>query len=158
PGEYAAMLRPIVERYRVPGEQPPELIFEPGRAVTSSAQILLLGVLSTKPAPAGRTAVILDGGKNLTLPLEWETHQLFPAGKIDNRFAESCALSGPLCHPGDVVAQRKTFPRLVAGDVVAVMDAGAYFIPNQLNFSQPRPAVVMIEDGHVRQVRAREGF
>ena len=158
PSDYAACLLPILERFRVAGEEPPEVILEPGRAITSSAQILLLGVLSTKPAPHGKTAVILDGGKNLTLPLEWETHQIFPAGKMHMPFDETCDLYGPLCHPGDVVAISKPFPRLEAGDVVAVMDAGAYFIPNQLNFSQPRPAVVMIEDGHARPIRARERF
>ena len=44
------------------------------------------------------------------------------------------------------------------GDLVAIMDAGAYFVPNQMNFSNPRPAAVMIKDGFVRQVRDRESF
>lgn len=158
PSDYAAALLPVLERHRVPGETPPEIIFEPGRAVTSSAQILLLSVLSTKTTADGRTAAILDGGKNLTLPLEWETHQIFPVGRMREAAETACDLYGPLCHPGDVVARAKPLPRLQSGDVLAVMDAGAYFIPNQLNFSQPRPAVVMLEDGHVRSIRARERF
>jgi len=43
-------------------------------------------------------------------------------------------------------------------DLVAVMDAGAYFIPNQTNFSNPRPAVVMVEDGTATIIRERESF
>jgi len=158
PADYAEALLPILEQNCVAGEAPPEIVFEPGRAVTSSAQILLLSVLSTKTTADGRTAAILDGGKNLTLPLEWETHQIFPAGRMREAADQPCDLYGPLCHPGDIIARSKPLPRLQAGDVLAVMDAGAYFIPNQLNFSQPRPAVVMLEDGHVRSIRARERF
>jgi diaminopimelate decarboxylase len=38
------------------------------------------------------------------------------------------------------------------------MDAGAYFIPNQMNFSNPRPAVVSVENGEAQLVRQRESF
>jgi diaminopimelate decarboxylase len=44
------------------------------------------------------------------------------------------------------------------GDVIAVMDAGAYFIPNQMNFSNPRAAAVAVREGVAREVRARETF
>jgi diaminopimelate decarboxylase len=38
------------------------------------------------------------------------------------------------------------------------MDAGAYFIPNQMNFSNPRPAVVMVHQGEAKLLRSREDF
>jgi diaminopimelate decarboxylase len=38
------------------------------------------------------------------------------------------------------------------------MDAGAYFVPNQMNFSQPRPAAVMLEQGVPALIRRRERF
>ena len=38
------------------------------------------------------------------------------------------------------------------------MDAGAYFIPNQMNFSNPRPAAVMVKPDGWDVVRARESF
>jgi diaminopimelate decarboxylase len=65
---------------------------------------------------------------------------------------------GPLCHPGDIVVQNRDLPRLEVGDVLAVMDAGAYFIPNQMNFSNPRPAAVMIANGKAEVIRGRESF
>jgi diaminopimelate decarboxylase len=49
-------------------------------------------------------------------------------------------------------------PELHPGDVLAVMDAGAYFVPNQMNFSNPRPAAVMVHDGTHRLIRDRETF
>ena len=67
-------------------------------------------------------------------------------------------MCGPLCHPADVVVAQRQLPRLAAGDLLAVMDAGAYFIPNQMNFSNPRPAVVMLADGVPRLIRERESF
>jgi diaminopimelate decarboxylase len=38
------------------------------------------------------------------------------------------------------------------------MDAGAYFVPNQMNFSNPRPAAVMVYQGHHELIRRRETF
>jgi diaminopimelate decarboxylase len=38
------------------------------------------------------------------------------------------------------------------------MDAGAYFISNQMNFSNPRPAMVMVRDGRPPLLRERESF
>ena len=47
---------------------------------------------------------------------------------------------------------------LETGDLLTIMDAGAYFIPNQMNFSNPRPPVVSISDGVASVVRERETF
>lgn len=156
PDDYAAALIPLVRKHC--RDREPEILLEPGRAITSSAQILLLQVLAVKDAGDGRRSVILDGGKNLTLPLEWETHQIFPASRMTAPHETTCDLYGPLCHPGDVLARHKRMPAPEAGDILAVMDAGAYFVPNQLNFSQPRPAIVLLEDRHVRCLRQREQF
>ena len=136
----------------------PRVILEPGRAITSSSQILLLGVVTVKKTKGALNRVILDGGKNLTIPLGYETHQIFSASKMRGGKNEKVDLYGPLCHPGDIVARCKTVPDLKSGDIIAVMDAGAYFIPNQLNFSQTRPPVVMIDDGCVKEIRSRGNF
>jgi hypothetical protein len=57
-----------------------------------------------------------------------------------------------------VLARHKPFASIATGDVVAVMDAGAYFIPNQMNFSNPRAAVVMVDGPQCRVLRERERF
>ncbi len=129
--------------------EPPELILEPGRALTSSAQCLLLRVLSSKRSCAtARTTPSPTAAATSCMPLAYEYHELFAANRMrepaDTRAHRAC---GPLCHPSDVVVAQRQLPRLVAGDLLAVMDAGAYFIPNQMNFSNPRPAAVMLVDG-----------
>lgn len=135
-----------------------EFIFEPGRAITGPAQMLLLSVLRVKWA--GRTVpdLILDGGRNLCMPLAWEFHEIHPVARMLDDVLEAQNLYGPLCHPHDIVALNKSLPPLEEGDVVAVMDAGAYFVPNQTNFSNPRPGVVAVADGRVKWVRRPETF
>jgi len=140
------------------GLGPLEIIFEPGRAITSSAQLLLLSVLAVKERGSGQRDVILNGGKNITMPLGWETHQIFVANKLLNSVFLQQDLFGPLCHPGDIVAKNLLLPELEQDDIVAIMDSGAYFIPNQMNFSNPRTAVFMIDEGQVKCIREQEQF
>jgi diaminopimelate decarboxylase len=65
---------------------------------------------------------------------------------------------GPLCHPGDILFKLKELPAVSAGDILAIMDAGAYFVPNQMNFSNPRPSAVMLQGGKAELIRERESF
>lgn len=158
PEQYARQIALLFKEHFPDPALSPEIVLEPGRAITSGAQTLLLRVVAVKtPKGAGRQ-LILDGGKNITMPLGWETHRIFPASRMLDEGHVRCDLFGPLCHPGDVIAQHLLFPALDIGDPVAVMDAGAYFIPNQMNFSNPRPAIVAIEHGEPRLVRARESY
>jgi diaminopimelate decarboxylase len=136
----------------------PELILEPGRAITSSAQLLLLKVLAIKHASGGDAKVILDGGKNIAMPPGWEYHEAFLVEAPLGRAARRYTVYGPLCHTGDVMFVARQFPELRVGDVVAVMDAGAYFVPNQMNFSNPRTAAVLIAEGRASMIRSRESF
>lgn len=150
--------RLMAEYHPVDAVSAPTLIFEPGRAITSSAQMLLLRVLGVKSGARGQKVVIADGGKNITMPLGYEYHEIFVASSAGEAPQESYDLYGPLCHPADTLARRKRLPIIEPGAVLAVMDAGAYFVPNQMNFSHPRPAAVMVEHGQERVIRRRESF
>lgn len=156
PEEYGERIAQLFAEH-APCRTPPEIVLEAGRAITSSAQTLFLSVIGVKET-GGHYRLILDGGKNITLPLGWETHKIFPATRLRELFEVRSDLYGPLCHPGDVVAQHLALPRLKTGDAVCVMDAGAYFIPNQMNFSNPRPPIVTVEAGIARLERRRETF
>ena len=159
PADYAERIMPMIEAYLESVEcDVRELVFEPGRAITASAQMLLLSVLRTKSRDRATKDVILDGGRNLCAPLSWEFHEILPASRMNEDPREPHNLYGPLCHPHDIVALHKPMPLLRQGDVVAVMDAGAYFVPNQTVFSNPRPGVVAVEGGSARIVRSPEAF
>ena len=161
PADFARALSPLFERL---GEMAsssaaaPTVILEPGRAITSSAQILLLSVIGKKRGPNEKQYLMVDGGKNITLPLEWETHQIFAASRLGRDSSILHDVFGPLCHPGDIIVKNQAFPELEEGDVLAIMDAGAYFIPNQMVFSNPRPPIVSVHNGGCTVVRKRETF
>jgi diaminopimelate decarboxylase len=159
PADYARGIVELVTKYYpADAETLPTMIFEPGRAITSSAQCLVLRVLAVKDNPAGVRSVILDGGKNIAMPLGYEIHELLAVNNAADARVSTYNFYGPLCHPGDLHFQSKTFRTLKAGDLVAIMDAGAYFIPNQMNFSHPRPPVVIVNNGGSSLLRQRESF
>lgn len=158
PADYAQPIVELVRHYYPDDANAPELVFEPGRAITSSAQILLLSVLTRKAGIGGIDNLIVDGGKNLSMPLEWESHRVFPASRMHAPATETCTIYGPLCHPGDIIDRNLELPAMAADDVLAIMDSGAYFTPNEMNFSNPRPAVVMIDHGQAHIIRNRETF
>jgi len=159
PAEFARAIAPILRAGLTESDGTvPELVLEPGRAITSSAQLLLLRVLAIKPGPRGERYVILDGGKNIAMPPAWEYHEAFLVNPVADRPIRRHSIFGPLCHTGDVMFRSRSFPELRVGDLLAIMDAGAYFIPNQMNFSNPRPSAVLIEGGRAHLVRGRETF
>jgi diaminopimelate decarboxylase len=155
--EYARRISELLREFYAPADLP-TIAFEPGRAISSSAQSLALGVLTVKRESDGMTRAILDGGKNCTLPTGYEYHELLPSSRMLEPLVAPVTFYGPLCHPGDVIFVQKQFPRLATGDIVSVMDAGAYFVPNQMNFSNPRPAAARVEDGNAVLIRRREAF
>jgi diaminopimelate decarboxylase len=135
----------------------PKVLVEPGRAITSSAQVLLLGVRALKkrkPAVA-----ILDGGKlNITYPASFEYHHLLVANRMREPAATPYQLFGRTCTPSDVLYDRVVLPALSEGDVIAVMDAGAYFTSFSSDFAYPRPPVLMVHRGATTVLREREHF
>ncbi|HZR01627.1 MAG TPA: hypothetical protein VFA81_00470 [Burkholderiales bacterium] len=157
--EYAqGIVGRLSQFYDLSSTASPRIILEPGRAVTSRSQCLLLSVLALKAGDRFSEYAILDGGKNLTIPLGYEYHEAFIANRMKESTARRYSLFGPLCHPGDVLFKYRDFPELHRGDLLAIMDAGAYFVANQMNFSNPRPAAVMVSGSDARLIRERESF
>ncbi|MDH4053939.1 MAG: hypothetical protein OEW73_00335 [Gammaproteobacteria bacterium] len=155
---YATVIADLMDRYWRGKSDRPTLLFEPGRAVTSSSQLLLLSVLAIKKSQNGHFNVILDGGLNVAQPASFESHETFPASRMRDEPSGIMNLCGPLCHPADVLAWKKNMPLLEPGDVIAIMDAGAYLVSNQMHFSNPKAAAVMVRDGTAKLIRERESF
>lgn len=139
------------------GEPVPQVVLEPGRALTSNTQVLLTSVVDVKHDTGLRHAV-LDAGINIADAAAHEYHQLFsathPLGAAETPFR----LAGPICTPADVLYNNWRLPELRPGHVLAIMDAGAYFVPFSTEFSFPRPAIVVVDDDGARVVRRRERF
>ncbi len=135
----------------------PTIIVEPGRALTSNTQVLLLGVRAMKRRKT--PVAILDGGKmNITFPTSFEYHHVLVANKMRERAAGRYDLVGRTCTPSDVVYHNQILADLAEGDVIAIMDAGAYFTSFSNDFAFPRPPVVLAHDGATTILRQREAF
>jgi diaminopimelate decarboxylase len=147
----------VGQHYQRRGERVPRVFLEPGRSLTSDAQLLLTTVLSTKKE-GERTYAILDAGVNLAESCRSEYHQVLSANRHGTAPASVYTLVGPICTPGDTLRWALRLPQLTVGDTLAIMDAGAYFVPFATSFSFPQPGIVMVEDGQVRTLRRAETF
>ena len=141
------------------GVPAPRILVEPGRSLTASSQLLLLGVDAVVRRRNGRPAVFCDGGAmSLSQLLISEYHAIVAANRNGAGPSETYDLFGGLPTPLDIVSFRRKLPRLESGDILAVMDTGAYFTSLGNNFAGGRPGIVMIDDGRAGLVRRRETY
>ncbi|NVM20509.1 MAG: diaminopimelate decarboxylase [Desulfobacterales bacterium] len=153
PSEYG---RAILETL---GHVPFTLILEPGRVIVGNAGILVTRVLYTK-AGDGKDFVIVDSAMNdLARPsLYGAYHAIEPVVRRENGTTKADVV-GPICESGDFFAKDRQIPRVQAGDLLAVMSAGAYGFTMSSNYnSRPRVAEVMVKEDRFYVVRARESY
>ncbi|UCG88841.1 MAG: hypothetical protein JSW71_10015 [Gemmatimonadota bacterium] len=135
----------------------PTVIVEPGRAITSNTQVLLLGVRVVKQRKI--PIAILDGGKmNITFPTSFEYHQILAASRMRESADNSYKLVGRTCTPSDLLYENARLPTVEEGDIIAVMDAGAYFTSFSNDFAFPRPPIILLDNGATSVLRRRETF
>ena len=140
-------------------EELPELIVEPGRSIVSSNQLLLLTVHRVKHRSGVKKWLITDGGLGtVSMPTYYEYHELFLCNNMDRPRTEKVTIIGPVCFAGDVVYKNKIMPEVFPGELLAVMDSGAYFTSWESTFGFPRPAILSVKDGRERLLRRRECF
>ncbi len=122
PGEYAAMVR------RVLGPLGVKLVIEPGRMICGNAGILVSRVIRVKETE-GKHFVIIDAAMNdLIRPTLYEAfHDIWPVNEpVAGYQVRVVDVVGPVCESGDYMARARPLPPLEAGDLVAIMTAGAY--------------------------------
>lgn len=137
-----------------------ELIVEPGRKITASAGILLTRIVNEKYRKnLNENWLVLDAGLNTGLEIEKKSahYQLLCANKILEKHIMPYKVSGLSYESSDYLR----FPNsLTAGDLIAIINAGAYSTVNMSNFNgRPRPGVVMIKkNGTVKQVKRPQSY
>ena len=137
----------------------PRIFVEPGRALTSNAQMLLCQVIDVRDADEmGLRWAVVDAGIHIAEPLGTEWHQLLPICPRPGASPHLYRLTGPSCMVSDQLYPAWTLPELAPGDGLAVMDTGAYFVASSTPFSFPRPAIVMLDRGRERELRCAETF
>ncbi len=143
-----------------PGLADVRLLLEPGRFLVGPAGAYLTRIVRTKPR-AGRTMAITDGGiHHLLRPaLVGEAQRIVAVGAAASRTGQTPAsVVGPLCTGLDVLALEVSLPEPRTGDLLAVLDAGAYGFTESmpLFLSHPVPAEVAVSDGIARVARLRQ--
>jgi diaminopimelate decarboxylase len=138
----------------------PFLCVEPGRYLVCDASILLTAVNTVKVTP-GHKFVGVDAGFNtLVRPTMYGSyHPILVANKLQATEKEIYDVAGPICESGDLLAKDRTMPKVEEGDLLAILNAGAYgfSMSSQYN-SRPRAAEAMIRQGKDVIVRNREQF
>ncbi|MCY1643089.1 type III PLP-dependent enzyme [Methylorubrum sp. SL192] len=138
------------------------VVLEPGRYLTGPAGVYVARVLAVKESRGSRF-VITDGGMHHHLAASGNLGQIvkrdFPLAAVTDAGGERAATAvvGPLCTPLDMLARAAPLPPLAEGDLVAVLQSGAYGLTASPTgfLSHPTPAEVLVEGGEVREVRAR---
>ena len=136
------------------------LVVEPGRWIVGPAGVLVTSVVDVKPQDAGRYFVVVDAGMSefLRPALYGAFHRV---ELLEARAGQPviCDIVGPICETSDVVAAARTMPLPEVGDLLAVLDAGAYGSAMASNYNRhPLPAEVMIEDHAWHVIRRRQSF
>ena len=133
------------------------VMFEPGRSLVGDAGILLTRVLYIKEVH-GKRYVVVDAGMNdlLRPALYGARHRIVPVVNRPGPEREA-DIVGPICENADVLVREAVVPPLEPGDILAVLDVGAYgsSMFSQYN-SRPRPAEVLLHRGKAYPVRERE--
>ena len=149
--EYAQALRTVLEGFEV------QLLLEPGRFLVAQAGALISRVLYTKQNGA-KHFVITDAAMNdLIRPALYKAHHEIVPVVRSQRPACVADIVGPVCESGDFFAHDRETPELRSGDLVALLDAGAYGMSLASHYNtRVHPAEVLIEDGEAILIRRRE--
>ncbi len=154
PDEYASMVK------RAVGHLNCELTFEPGRLIVGNAGILVSRVIYEK-AGDDRNFLIVDAAMNdLIRPTLYDAfHEIRAVAEPADTGRVTYDVVGPVCETGDFLAKARALPHLKAGDLVAIMSAGAYGAVQASTYNT-RPLVpeVLVNGASYAVVRARPGY
>ena len=135
------------------------LLLEPGRAIVGPTGALIARVLYVKRNGTKRF-LILDAAMNdLLRPALYDAyHAIVPVTSASvGRRQHTYDVVGPICETSDFLARDRKLPEIAEGDLVAILDAGAYGMSLASNYnSRPRAAEVLVEGSSARLIRRRE--
>lgn len=136
---------------------------EPGRYIAAECGSLL-GTAHAIKENYGMKYVGTDLGFNvLKRPVMYDSHhdvEIYRESNVPSTHTEVVNIVGNICESGDIIAKERELPEIFQGDIINVLDAGAYGYCMASNYNNRlRPAEVLITaDGHAKLVRRRDTF
>ncbi len=139
----------------------PRLLLEPGRSIVGEAGITLYRVGAIKELPSVRKYLAVDGGMgdNPRVALYQAAYSAALANKAGDQCVDTYSVAGKCCESGDMLLWDCQLPPAHPGDLLAVFSTGAYNYSMASNYNRlPRPAIVLVEDGHAEVLVKRETY
>jgi diaminopimelate decarboxylase len=150
--EYAEAVVPRLQPLRM------RVLLEPGRLLVGNAGVLLTRVLYLKKTP-NKVFIIVDAGMNdLIRPALYQGyHEIVPLNEGANTILADVV--GPVCESGDFIALDREIADVRAGDLLAIMSAGAYGFSMASNYnSRPLAAEVLVHGNTHHLIRRRQNY
>lgn len=133
-----------------------ELWFEPGKFLVSEAGTLLVSANVVKTTPATVFVGVDSGMNHLLRPMMYDAHHEMINISNLNGHTRVYAVVGYICET-DTLGWNVTLNEVSEGDVIAILNAGAYGFSMASNYnSRLRPAEVLILNGEAHLIRRRE--
>jgi len=138
------------------------LLLEPGRSIIGPAGILLTSVIYKKANHGKRFLIVNAAMNDLIRPALYNAyHQIVPVAVHPDHWEkkETIDIVGPVCETGDFFARDRALPPVNEGDLLAILDTGAYGMVLSSNYNtRPRPAEVLVSGKSVKLIRRRETY
>jgi len=135
------------------------LLLEPGRSIVGASGVLLTRVIYRKTNNQKRFLIVDAGMNDLLRPaLYGAQHEIVPVLQSSAKI-ERVDVVGPVCETGDFFARDRLLPPIAEGDLLAILDAGAYGATLGSNYNtRGKPAELLIDGKKARIVRQRESL
>ncbi|MDB5492297.1 MAG: Diaminopimelate decarboxylase [Micavibrio sp.] len=134
-----------------------KLTTEPGRYLVGNAGVLLARVIDMKKTP-GKPILILDAGMNdLMRPAMYDAIHVMNPVTMNQNNDIICDVAGPVCESSDIFLRGWTMAEPARGDVMALMNAGAYGFSMAGTYnSRPLPAEILVDGDRHAVIRTRQ--
>ncbi len=136
------------------------LLLEPGRSIVGPAGALITRIIYRK-RNGQKNFLVVDAAMNdLIRPALYQAHhEIVPVQRDHSLGTQTTDVVGPVCETGDFFARDREMPEVNEGDLLAILDAGAYGMSLSSNYnSRPRPAEVLVQGKSATVIRKRETF
>jgi diaminopimelate decarboxylase len=147
----------VLEARKSPALQSTKFMIEPGRLLVSDHGLYVSRVIDVKDS-GGESFAILDGGiHHALLPITANSYRVELANCSRTLHSKPVTLGGPLCTSADQWRSQVLLPSLMIGDIVVMMNSGAYGLSASMTMflSRGTPAEVLIYDNECSLIRER---
>jgi diaminopimelate decarboxylase len=135
------------------------LLIEPGRSIVGPAGVLLTRVLYRKTNNRKHFLIVDAAMNDLLRPsLYGAYHEIVPVSR-KSRATETTDVVGPICETGDFFARDRKLPLVNEGELLAILDVGAYGAVLASNYNtRGRAAEILVDGAKARLIRRRESL